>query len=104
MTPEAEQAMTIREGSGDQLGIPGGEGRQDHVSWVSEALSREFADRLDGVTIERVAAEEIAAFDEARVRDFIPILAARRARRRLWAWALRQSSPVQGAHEGERGT
>jgi hypothetical protein len=56
---------------------------------VSAALSREFADRLDPVIIERVAAEEVAAFDKARVRDFIPILAMRRAPRRLWEWAHR---------------
>jgi hypothetical protein len=51
-------------------------------------LSPEFADRLDAMSIERVAAEEVAAFAEASVRDSIPILAIRRARLRLWEWAL----------------
>jgi len=53
------------------------------LSWVCTALSQEFGNRLDAVTIERIAAEEVAAFDEARVRDFVPILARRRGRRRL---------------------
>jgi hypothetical protein len=39
------------------------------------------------VVIERVAAEEVAAFGEARVGDFSPILAMRRARLRLREWA-----------------
>jgi hypothetical protein len=51
------------------------------------ALCLEFANSLDTAIIERVAAEELAAFDDARVRDFIPILAIRGARLRLWEWA-----------------
>jgi hypothetical protein len=59
-------------------------GGRDHPSRVAAALNQEFEDRFDAGTIERVAAEESAVFDEARVRDFIPILAIRRARLRLW--------------------
>jgi hypothetical protein len=53
---------------------------------VRAALSGEFADRVDVVTIERVAAEEVAAFNEARVGDFIAVLAIRRGRIRLREW------------------
>jgi hypothetical protein len=67
--------------------IPQGVGSRDHLSLVSAALSQEFAERLDVAIIQRVAAEELAAFDDARVRDFIPILAIQRARLRLWEWA-----------------
>jgi len=74
---------TSRRSEGKPRIFPQGAGSRDQLSWVSTALSQEFADRLDAVTIERVAAEELAAFDEARVRDFIPILARRRGRRRL---------------------
>ena len=80
--------MTIRERSeGSRMWmVPQGSGGRDHLSWVRSALSREFADRLDPATIERVAADEVAAFDEARIRDFIPILALRRGRLRLREW------------------
>jgi hypothetical protein len=58
---------------------------REHVSRVFAALSQEFGTRLDAVTIERIASEEVAAFDEARIRDFVPLLAIRQARLRLWA-------------------
>jgi hypothetical protein len=81
--------VSIRERSAwVPLMIPQGVGGRDHLSWVCSALSPEFADRLDAMSIERVAAEEVAAFAEASVRDSIPILAIRRARLRLWEWAL----------------
>jgi hypothetical protein len=64
--------------------IPQGAGRRDHLSWVCATLVQQFADRLDAVLIERIAAEEVAAFNDAPVRDFIPILAMRRGRLRLW--------------------
>jgi hypothetical protein len=47
---------------------PQGVGSRDHLSAVAAALSEDFADRLDAVSIERVATEELAAFAEARVR------------------------------------
>ena len=74
---------TPRRSEGTPRIFPQGAGSRDQLSWVCTALYREFGNRLDAVTIERVAAEEVAAFDEARVRDFIPILAMRRGRRRL---------------------
>ena len=66
--------------------IPKGVGSRDHRAWVCTALSHEFAGRLDPAVIERVASEEVAAFEEARVGDFVPILAMRRGRLRLREW------------------
>ena len=50
---------------------------------VFEQLSEEFGDRIDSGTIRRVASEEVAVFDGAKVRDFIPVIAWRLARARL---------------------
>lgn len=50
---------------------------------VFEQLSEEFGDRIDSGTIRRVASEEVALFDGAKVRDFIPMIAWRLARARL---------------------
>jgi hypothetical protein len=67
--------------------IPQGGGKRDHLSRVCAVLSQEFAGRLDPEVIERVASDEVAAFEEARVGDFVPILAMRRGRLRLREWA-----------------
>jgi hypothetical protein len=48
-------------------------------------LAREFTGRLSDDTIELFAVEEVAAFADARVRDFVVLLAARRARARAKA-------------------
>ena len=50
---------------------------------VFQQLSEEFGDRIDSGTIRRVATEEVALFDGAKVRDFIPMIAWRLARARL---------------------
>jgi hypothetical protein len=50
---------------------------------VFKQLSEEFGDRIDSGTIRRVASEEVALFDGAKVRDFIPMIAWRLARARL---------------------
>jgi len=60
-----------------------GVGGQEHLSRVRAVLSREFADRLDDVIIDRIVTEEVAALGGARVRAFIPVLAVRRGRLRL---------------------
>jgi hypothetical protein len=63
---------------------------------VCAALAREFADRLDVEVIERIAAEEVAALEGARVEDFIPVLAMRRGRLRL-----RDGAPPDGGDLGD---
>ena len=50
---------------------------------VFEQLAAEFGDRIDSGTIRQVASEEVAQFDGAKVRDFIPTIAWRSARARL---------------------
>lgn len=46
-------------------------------------LSQEFAGRVPSEDVDRYLAEELQPFREARVRDFVPILAERRTRSRL---------------------
>ena len=48
-------------------------------------LSREFAGKLPSEDVDRCFAEELEPFTEARVRQFVPILAERRTRSRLRA-------------------
>jgi hypothetical protein len=60
---------------------------RDHLTRVTAALCQEFGTSLDAVSIERVAAEEVALFDEARIRESVPLLAIRQARLRLQASA-----------------
>ena len=57
--------------------------QRDPLSVVFAGLSEEFSELFDRTIIERVAAEEVATFEGARVREFIPILALRRGRARL---------------------
>jgi hypothetical protein len=54
-------------------------GSRDQLTGVAAALSQEYAGRLDVVSIEGVAADELAVLDEARVREVIAILAIGRA-------------------------
>lgn len=48
-------------------------------------LTQEFAGRVPSEDVGRYLAEEVQPFSEARVRDFVPILAERRTRSRLRA-------------------
>jgi hypothetical protein len=50
-------------------------------------LSREFAGKLPSEDVDRCLAEELEPFTDARVREFVPILAERRTRSRLRALA-----------------
>jgi Protein of unknown function (DUF3562) len=60
---------------------------QKQLEVAADALSKEFADRLASEDVDRCFAEELAPFTEARVRQFVPILAERRTRSRLRALA-----------------
>jgi hypothetical protein len=55
---------------------------RDPVDVVRLELAREFTGRLSDDTIELFAVEEVAAFADARVRDFVVLLAMRQARAR----------------------
>jgi len=47
---------------------------------IERELSDEFAGQLSELTIETLAEEEVAALEHAHVRDFVSVLAGRKAR------------------------
>lgn len=49
------------------------------------SLSQEFAGKVPSEDVDRYLSEELEPFSDARVRDFVPILAERRTRSRLRA-------------------
>jgi hypothetical protein len=51
--------------------------------FVFSRLTEEFAGRVAPEMIRRVTNEEVAFFEGTRVKDFVPILAWRRAKARL---------------------
>jgi len=70
-------------------------GVRDPVQVVTHDLLSEFNEALSHETISLLAAEEVQAFEDAGVREFVPILAWRRARRRAWALAW-NGEPLEG--------
>jgi hypothetical protein len=60
---------------------------QKQLEMAANALSKEFADTLPSEDVDRCFAEELEPFNDARVRQFVPILAERRTRSRLRALA-----------------
>jgi hypothetical protein len=75
----------------------------DHQTRVCAVLSQEFGDRLEARIIERVAAEEVAAFDGARIQHFVPILATRLGRRRLSRLGVHTEGGGGGGLDGLNG-
>ena len=65
----------------------------DHVKLEKQlqsaavSLSQEFAGQVSSEDVDRCLSEELQPFNDARVRDFVPILAERRTRSRLRAIA-----------------
>jgi hypothetical protein len=55
---------------------------RDPVEVVERDLLAEFEDLLPRGTIASIAIEEVRALDGATVRDFVPVVAWRHARRR----------------------
>jgi hypothetical protein len=71
------------------------ETREQYVALLSEALHRRYGDACEGVDIESEVRHEYDGLcDGSRVPDFVPILAERRARRRL--------SAICGKHDAVR--
>ena len=58
-------------------------GATDDTTFVTDQLSEEFAERVDAETIRGVAIQAVAAFEDARVRDYIGVIALRMARAEL---------------------
>jgi hypothetical protein len=57
----------------------------DVLAQVIERLSAEFADRIDLASIRRIATQEVALFENAKVRTHVQVIAWRLARARLLA-------------------
>lgn len=55
---------------------------RDPIAVVEHDLSVEFGNRLPGDTLHAIAEEAVSELAGARVRDYVPILAWRRARSR----------------------
>lgn len=55
---------------------------RDPIETVEHDLSVEFGDRLPPVTIHAMAEEAVSELGDARVQEFVPVLAWRRARSR----------------------
>jgi hypothetical protein len=68
-------------------------GGSSDVSDVIERLSDEFGGRIDAETIRRVAIHEVALFEGAKVRTYVPMIAWRLARYRLSERLRRPGSP-----------
>jgi len=57
----------------------------DVLTHVIEQLSAEFGDRIDSVSIRQVATQEVALFENAKIRTHVQVIAWRLARARLQA-------------------
>ena len=57
----------------------------DVLAHVIEQLSAEFGDRIDPATIRGIATQEVALFENAKVRTHVQVIAWRLARARLLA-------------------
>jgi len=56
---------------------------QRQLESAAVSLSQEFAGKVSSEEVDRYLSEELQPFSDARVRDFVPILAERRTRSRL---------------------
>ena len=55
----------------------------DPLSGLRKQLIDAYGDQLPTEAIDRIAEESLVEFRDARVREFVPVLAWRRARQRL---------------------
>jgi hypothetical protein len=55
---------------------------RDPIATVEHDLAVEFGGRLPEATLHAMAEEAVSELSDARVRDFVPVLAWRRARSR----------------------
>jgi hypothetical protein len=69
------------------------------IADVIERLSAEFGDRIEADTLRRVASQEVALFEGAKVRTFVPMIAWRLARLRLLE-TLEPEAPSPTGHTG----
>ena len=57
----------------------------DVLAHVIDQLSAEFGDRIDPASIRQVATQEVALFENAKIRTHVQVIAWRLARARLSA-------------------
>jgi Protein-tyrosine-phosphatase-like, N-terminal domain/Protein of unknown function (DUF3562) len=62
---------------------------QKQLETAAVSLSQEFAGKVSSEDVDRYLAEELQPFTDARIPDFVPVLAERRTRSRLRALAQR---------------
>jgi hypothetical protein len=62
--------------------VPVAIGQVDPVAVLRHELGEAFAGQLSDATIATLVEEEVAGFEKARIRDFVPLLAGRKARAR----------------------
>jgi hypothetical protein len=74
-------------------------GVRDPVQAVTHDLLAEFDRSLSRETLSMLASEEVRAYEDVEVREFVPILAWRRARKR--ARVLARSGEAPGLHQTE---
>jgi hypothetical protein len=67
---------------------------RDPVQVVVRDLHAEFDGYLSDETISALATDAVRAFEDPAVREFVPTLAWRRARRRAWGLAWSGKTPV----------
>ena len=65
----------------------------DVLAHVIEQLCAEFEDRIDPASIGRIATQEVALFENAKVRTHVQVIAWRLARARLLARLGSQGAP-----------
>jgi hypothetical protein len=65
----------------------------DVLANVIEQLSAEFGDRIDPGSIRGIATQEVALFENAKVRTHVQVIAWRLARARLLAHLGSQATP-----------
>jgi hypothetical protein len=59
------------------------EANADPLPGLRKQLASEYGETLPAETIDRAAQEALGELSEARIRDYVPVLAWRRARARL---------------------
>jgi hypothetical protein len=72
-------AMSIQ--GTDPAPTDAGAAQNEHRHVIERELQAEFSELLDPGDIERLTSESLSRYEEASVRTFVPILAARTARR-----------------------
>jgi hypothetical protein len=86
LDPALPSAILRRESIVSSENLLGGGDEEARLRVVTEDLKRRFGRdpyRISVVTVEQEVSEAVRRYDDARIRDFVPILAEKDARTRL---------------------